>query len=630
MAGEFSFGGLASGIDTQLLIQRLVAVARRPITSLQNRQRQLEGREKFFSDLGTDLGKLRDRARSLGDVADLLAYTVSSSDATKATATATGEALATAHTLEITQLARAEREKSQGHASAGTTGVAGTGTLTITYGGTAHDVAIGAGEDSLNGVASAINEADFGVTATVVNDGSGATPYRLVLTGDESGAANTISVNAIGLTGGSAPLAFTEVQDARSAQFTLDGLGLTRASNTVTDALDGVTLQLAAPTTTEITLTVSQDREAVKQRLRDFVTDSNRVLSRIRDQFRAPEEGAGPSNRLIGDTALRSIAQRIQSVFASQVNTSGPANSLASLGITTSRDGTLELDEEKLDGLLDEDFGAVADVLARTAQSTNAELAFVTAGGSTQSGSFAVVVTQLAQRATVQAGAALGSGTLAADETLTFTLGSRTAEVDLAAGSTLDQVVSAINSQLDDAGISVTASSSGGRLVLDSDDYGSAVSFSVVSDQEEADQSGIGTTTLTDAGVDVGGTIGGLAATGAGQLLTGSAGAAHGLKVRYTGVTTGAVGTVTLAGGAADRLEALLDEFLDPVAGIVKGRKDALQDQQDDLSDVIERQQRRLDLYEQRLKSQFAAFEGLIGRLQTQQDFLNSRLNTGR
>ena len=114
MAGEFSFGGLASGIDTQLLIQRLVAVARRPITNLQNRQRQLEDREKFFGDLGTDLGKLRDRAKSLGDVADLLAYTVSSSDATKATATASGEALATAHTLEITQLARAEREKTQG------------------------------------------------------------------------------------------------------------------------------------------------------------------------------------------------------------------------------------------------------------------------------------------------------------------------------------------------------------------------------------------------------------------------------------------------------------------------------------------------------------------------------------
>jgi flagellar hook-associated protein 2 len=630
MAGEFSFGGLASGIDTQLLIQRLLAVARRPITNLQSRQARLEGREKFFGDLATDLGKLRDRARSLGDVADLLAYTVSSSDATKATATATGEALATAHTLEISQLARVEREKTQGHASASATGVAGTGTLTITWGGVAHDVAIGAGEDSLNGVAAAINEADFGVTATVVNDGTGATPHRLVLTGEESGAANTISVNAAGLTGGSAPLVFTEVQAARSAVFKLDGIDLTRASNTVTDALDGVTLQLVAPTTAEITLTVAQDRETVKQKLKDFVTDANRVLSRIREQFRAPEEGAGPSTRLIGDTALRSIAQRIQSALAAEVNTSGPANSLASLGIATTRDGTLELDEEKLDELLDEDFGAVADVLARTAQSTNAELAFVSAGGATQSGSFAVVVTQLAERAEVQAGTALGSGTLAADETLTFTLGSRTAEVNLAAGSTLDQVVSAINTQLDTAGIAVTASSSGGRLVLTSDSYGSEVSFSVVSDQGATDQSGIGTTLLTDAGVDVAGTIGGLAATGSGQLLTGSTGAAQGLKVRYTGATTGAVGTVTIAGGAADRLEALLDEFLDPTDGVIQGRKDALQDQQDNLGDAIERQERRLGLYEQRLKSQFAAFEGLIGRLQSQQDFLNSRLNLGR
>ncbi|MCA8925544.1 MAG: flagellar filament capping protein FliD [Planctomycetes bacterium] len=361
---SIQFSGLASGLDTQGIVSALVSVERLPIQRMQVRQRSLTSSKNLFGDLRTKATALKDLAAALVDPSVFAARKVSSSDETKLGLTVGDSAAPGSHDLIVSQRAAATRLASLGHADADASGALGSGTLSITVGSTVTDVTVAAGEDSLSAVRDAINAADAGVTASVVNDGSG-TPYRLVITGTQSGLANAVSVDASGLSGGSQPLSLSTITTAQNAEFTLDGIFMQRPSNTVTDAIEGVTLELRDTTTAPLTIDVSLDAEASSARVKELVDGYNALVELINENSVPGEDGA-PGGPLIGDFAA-SVALRSMRSAVAFASGSGIAVNLSSIGIATERDGSLKLDETKLSAAIESDSGAVASLVADAA-----------------------------------------------------------------------------------------------------------------------------------------------------------------------------------------------------------------------------------------------------------------------
>ncbi|MEZ6185792.1 MAG: flagellar filament capping protein FliD [Planctomycetota bacterium] len=359
---SIQFSGLASGLDTQGIISALVSVEQIPIQRLSLRQKSLTSAKNLFGDLGTKARALEDLAAKLTTAADFGARKGTSSDEAKLGVSVSDTADVGSYSLVVSKRAAATRLASTGYADADATGVLGTGTLSITVGSTTTQVPIGS--DSLNAVRDAINDADLGVRASVINDGSG-TPYRLVITGEETGLANAVSVDASGLSGGSQPLSVSTITAAQNAEFTLDGIAMQRASNTVSDAIAGVTLQLQDVSATALTINVTQDAQASSDKVKELVEGYNTLVELI-NKNNVPGENGAPGGPLVGDFAASGALRRLGSAIG-LANGTGIAANLSSIGISTERNGTLKLDEAKLKAAIESDPGAVADLVADAA-----------------------------------------------------------------------------------------------------------------------------------------------------------------------------------------------------------------------------------------------------------------------
>jgi flagellar hook-associated protein 2 len=372
----FTVGGLASGLDTNQIISQLMAIERRPRTRLEQRQKVEEARQTALRDIQTRLRNLQSAAAALRDAATWGdRQTVETSDATRVSARRVGGAAAGGYTIQVDGLARAAQTTQGTSLSA----AAAADTLRITVGATTVDVAITAG-DSLQTIADRINgTSDVPVYASVVSG-------KLVLSGKETGAANTISVadgdtaNAYDL---ATALGFAQSQAPADADFWLNGVHVTdRASNVVTDALVGVELTLKA-TTGGATIGVSvgtpgPDTEAVQAKVQAFVEQYNSTLDFIRSKLEE-ERVANPrtdaeraKGTLRGDPGLTMLLSRMRQAV-SDVFTGGSSDidQLSEVGLTTGAStgasalnrnavaGMLTLDAAKLAEKLASDFGKV-------------------------------------------------------------------------------------------------------------------------------------------------------------------------------------------------------------------------------------------------------------------------------
>lgn len=358
----FSVGGLASGLDTESVIQKLLAVERRPLAVLETRRQQLQSVSAAIGELSGKLDALRTRADALGDARSFAARTAESSDPGVATATAAAGDLRGEFTLTVTALAR-------GSIAAGARTVAdptdpvgaGAGTFTFRV-GDADPVSVAVtATTSLNDLVTAINARGSGVRAMAVNLGTADSPaWTLVLASATTGAASTITVLSDGTT-----LGVTTTQTGADAEFSLAGIGaFTRASNSVSDVLDGVTLTLRGTGTTALTLGV--DREGIAQTLQELVEAYNAVVRVVATQSRTTQAAPGAVTQ--GPLASEGIVRLIRWGLADAVATqsTGRYRSLADLGITTQRDGTLTVDATKLKQALNADPEGVRDLVAGT------------------------------------------------------------------------------------------------------------------------------------------------------------------------------------------------------------------------------------------------------------------------
>jgi flagellar hook-associated protein 2 len=289
------------------------------------------------------------------------------------TATADNTAVAGSYQVEVKQLASAAQLVSKAYVTGAAT-VVGTGTLTLSVGATSMALNLDSSNNTLADIRDAINSnsGNPGIQATLIYGQDGA---RLVLTSNLTGAANTIRIAATGGDGGLAQMTYAggtsanypTSQDGQDATVIIAGVTHTESSNTVSGAIDGVTLNLlsATPGTTN-TLTVASDQNAVIANLQQFVNGYNAMRSKFDTLsfYNSASQTAGP---LLGDSLMNSIDSQMRQLSLSQVKSiNGTYNSLAAIGITSDTTGKLSLDTTKLTAALNTNRSAVAQLFGAT------------------------------------------------------------------------------------------------------------------------------------------------------------------------------------------------------------------------------------------------------------------------
>ncbi|MBM4016342.1 MAG: hypothetical protein FJ293_15440 [Planctomycetes bacterium] len=368
MASPITVGGLASGLDTASIISALVGVEARKVGQMRTARTDFQKKVSALGELDQRLKSLEQSLKKLADPDQFVAHkAVLSAGADSFIAiTPQGSTQAGTYDVRVSQLAESTFIRSDGQADANADlGI--TGTLSLLVGGTQHDLTIDGTNATLNGVRDAVNAADIGVVATTVFDG---TDWHLELRGADTGVANAVTVVAEP----SQPppqggvLNLTQQRAASDAAFTIDGQAYTSADNTIDDAIQGVTLQLlqkhaASDPTAEVTVT--EDFAAIETQLKAFIDDFNDVIEFLNEQSAARSSSEDPLKPLAGDSALRSIRFSFGTVVSSQSTLPGLSySSLASIGITTSSDGTLELDSTRLKDALADDVDDVKKLLS--------------------------------------------------------------------------------------------------------------------------------------------------------------------------------------------------------------------------------------------------------------------------
>jgi flagellar hook-associated protein 2 len=367
MATTSAVGG--SQIDVQSLVAQLVAADRAtPDAQIQRQTSQVTTQISALGQLMGSLSSFRSALSSLKSVDVFSTRTATSSSDTTLSVTAGAKAVPGDYDIEVIQLAKAQQISSTAFADGATT-VVGTGTLTVSVGGKSFDITIDSSNSTLAGIRDAINgDADnTGVRATLVTGTDGS---RLVLSSSQTGAANKITVAQAGGDGGLAQISYSEsspenytvVKPAQDAIISIANAQSTSASNTIDKAIDGVTLTLKAETTEEsgpVTISVGYDTTGVNTRIKNFVTAYNSLMSQIGKlrSYDATTKTAGP---MLGDSLLTSIESQLRTALSTPVAGQPQGfQTLASIGITTQLDGTLAIDDGKLQKALTGNFEAV-------------------------------------------------------------------------------------------------------------------------------------------------------------------------------------------------------------------------------------------------------------------------------
>jgi flagellar hook-associated protein 2 len=356
-----------SVIDVSSLVSQLVAATRAPQDSLIAAQTQTVTTQ--ISAVGTLKGALSTFQSALGSLDTPGAFNAVSAASTNSgdfTATASSDATSGTYNVTISQLAQAQQLVS-GAFSGGSAASVGTGTLSLALGGTSFSVAINSTNNTVAGVAAAINAAagNPGIEATVITGTDGA---HLVLSSSLTGAANTIAVSETDGGGGLSSFTYgsgnsanyTQVAAAQDAQFSIAGIPYTSASNTVSSALSGVTLTLLGTTGSGgANLMLANDTSTVAANVSSFVQAYNTLVSSL-SSLNSYDATTGTAGPMLGDALLSGIQNQIRSVLYSVVDTgSSTYNSLASIGVTTNSDGTLSLNSATLQTALSSNFSSV-------------------------------------------------------------------------------------------------------------------------------------------------------------------------------------------------------------------------------------------------------------------------------
>lgn len=563
--------GIGSGLLTTELLENIIS-AEREATDLRLDAEQAEAEAKLsaFGTIRSSLDSLRSAAAALESRSAFADFTTSSSNSSVATATVGTDAVAGTYQIEVDQIARNEVLATGGYASLDT--VVGSGTISIAFGTTSYDVddnyagftvdtEIAGGEltiDSTNntlaGIRDAINSANLGVRANIIDDGTG---FRLAITSENDGAGGSMRIEVTeDAPTGLSDLRYdettrnlTQTVKGQDAQLTVDGISISRATNTIDNVVEGVTINaLSAAAGSPVTLSVQRDLDAAAERLEGFVSAYNDFKDQL-DELTKFDPETQEGGLLLGDSALRSTAGRLSRVLSSPIDNPFDANirALVDVGITTNRSYRLEFDRPTFEANA-ANVDSIASVFAANARIDDSQITYFSSQTYSRSGDYALTVTRLAQQGLYRSNTVAGIGTSgvtidADNDTLRVQLnavspaggnggggGITSGEITLAAGSYTAEEFAlelerAINSDASiraaQRSVAVAFDAANERYTITSPDFGSTSSVGILSvDTDTEAELGIAVFDgAATAGSDVEVRIGGYAASGSGRVV---------------------------------------------------------------------------------------------------------------
>lgn len=657
-----SVDGLVSGINTQNIIDGLLKIQQQQVDRFALRKSDVQQKQTAFNGVETRLLNLQLDASKLSRSQNnpFTKQIVTVSDEAAISGTASEVAAAGVYRFTVDSRAAAHQVATQGFADPDTEIPQGTFELRQGNGDVAT-ITIDESNNSLSGLADAINAVKGGVTANVIKDSSGgSSPYRLLLTSSKTGVENSISLtNNLAASAGNAvrpEVNFnTPVQAATDAKITFGSGGgaisTTSSTNHFDDVVRGVSFDLLNPDVgQEVTITVGRDTETAIENVQSFVSSFNDTIQFINDQSRfiSASAGGGP---LLGDRNVQTIKQKLYAAVLDVVpGANQAANRLSSIGITIGNSGTLVLDSAKLQNILNGQTEGVtaADVkrlFAIDGTSDNPGVTFVSGSVKTVASStpIEVKITQPAEQAAVTSENAV-AGSIVIDgsnNSLTLNISGADATVTLAAGTytrqgLADLLETTLNSATPLSGRSVSVGLDGSNLKITTASYGSTTNINIISGSALSD---LGFTAgQTATGKDVRGSfvVNGTteAATGRGQILSGNTlnENTDGLLTRVTLTTASesapATAQLTVSRGVGAGLGKLLDSIVSSSSGLAANTNTGYANQLTDLQKSMDRQQAIFDSQQTRLKAQFAALESAISSLQSTGNYVTQQLSS--
>lgn len=657
-----SSAGIGSSLDIEGIISKLMSVESQPLTKLARTEASYQSKLSAFGLLKGAMSAFQTAVKGLADPAKFQPVKTAVGDATIASASGSSSAKPGTYSLKVTQLASAQKLAAAGVAS--DTAPIGKGVISIDFGtitGGTLDPATGkysgatftsggAGvktitiddtNNSLAGIRDAINKAAIGVTANIVNDGSG-TPYRLTLTNDKTGANTSMKISVADTapdTGLSALLnhdpagtqGMSENATAKDALFSVDGIAVTKPTNSPSDVIQGVTLNLLKESTTGTTITVTRDTATVKESINAFVKAYNEISNNMRDAM-AYDSASKTAALLNGEASVRNMQTQVRSVLATPVAGGATVlSTLAQAGVTMQKDGTLLVDSAKLDKAIANSFDDLGGLFAAVGKTTDSSVTYKGVSSATKPGAYAVNITAMATQGNTTATGAAGLTIDATNDEFDIAINGVTATITLAqktyasAAELAAEMQTKINSSsvVTGAASSVLVTESGGVLKVTSNRFGSD---STVSITEKGAAVLMFNPAATTAGTNVAGTINGIAASGSGQMLTGSSSDdSAGLRLDITGGGIGPRGNVTYSKGYAAQFDELMTSLLGddgPLNSRTKGINESIKS----LNKTREEMNLRLATVEKRYRAQFTALDMALASMQSTSNYLNQQL----
>lgn len=380
---EISFGGLATGLPTEDLVESLMAIERRPLDRLEADKEYETNRLKAYEQFNDLLGDLRSAAGDLNLTSEVQTTGVRLSSDEDISAQSSGAAVGS-YDIAVAQLAQVQKTVTNGFSSK-EDDIFSAGTMTI---GTTEMTIEEA--SSLEDLASAINSIadETGVNATIINDGNDTENYHLVLSGQDASTSFSVSHTLTDANGDSVDLTTNDVRTAQQAIAYVDGIEILSNTNTLTGVIAGVTINLnqeseiLSPASGDdpaeyktTTLNVEADTEALSEKISTFVSAYNGIMEWIVSGYEEQTDTSSDdsdsddssdylADYLRGDATINDVKRNLQSILTDAVGGSGSLQILSEVGITTNQDGTLNLNSGTLNTALETKFEDVVSLLA--------------------------------------------------------------------------------------------------------------------------------------------------------------------------------------------------------------------------------------------------------------------------
>ncbi len=608
MSGAGS-GSITGELDVQWIVEQMIYAKQQPIRAMEVEQFWYEAKIEAFQELNTKVSSLESSLYSLINTGfDSMA--VASNDESLVTATTGSTASEGDYFIIVRQLAKSQSDASDGFASAETALNAGTFTISPADGG--DDIDVDTSGKNLTELKDEINAAKGGFSAMIIFNG---TDYNLQITADETGVENGFSITDTGI-GTNMSTKIVAQDSLINVNTELEADAISRSSNNITDIIGGVTLILKDDDDSKtVKVSVSNDSTGLKEKISEFADTFNDLADYLNAQFEYDTENER-AGVLSGETAALKVQRELYSMVSKQIGGADDGEvykSFAIAGIEMDQGGKIFINDSKLDDALSGHLDSVKRLFKDVGTSTYSEIAYIGRSSSTSSGTFGINVSQVAEKAFVTADVDITDLSLfTGTETLTITYGGKDYTIDLDGSATamnLDDVVDAVNEGL--SGTALSAISSGDRLVIETNGYGSIESIDLsstgtgifTSSQSDTGQNVEGSFTDSEGNVDN--------VVGIGQRLTSS----DGIITLIASTTIGDKGEIYLTTGIGESLRTAMNELSFPFTGMISRTIESYDTQLDNIDKKISDINRNLAAEEEILIAQFSQANAALSEL---------------